>query len=116
MINHQLDALNAALQIVGQRLLEAERVHDAASKVEKAAWKELRSCHDDAETLLKLIRDLSGGKGSQSVPVGSPEVTRIGLRYHVYVDVSGHKGSLKKAEAVRRRICGDATAAMPAGD
>jgi hypothetical protein len=94
--------LNAALQIAGQQLAEADKAWREAWDAEKLAREHKSRCQVDVETLLKVARDLSGERGQQSVwiPDGRPRRAGLGL----YVGVGGHKSSLKKAIAICRRL------------
>jgi hypothetical protein len=122
-----LDELNAALQIAGQRLLEAERARTAAQIAFDDADRHWQGCLNDLVPLLKAKRDLSGERGKRTVwlPDARPdrfEVTAL-LGASVYrergtvnvsmgiqvepgisIDLTHHKAPLKKAAAICRRL------------
>jgi hypothetical protein len=104
-----LDELNAALQIAGKRLVEATQAWKTASEAADRARKHERQCYDEVETLMKVIRDLTYGSGGHRESMAWLDDGKPYARYQkmpaIAVHVGGHKGSLRKAAAICRRLC-----------
>jgi hypothetical protein len=110
------EELKAALDIAGQRLLEADQADREArasnSETSMRAHAHWKQCNDDAVTLLKVLRDMAGGRGQMTARVPDPNSQWPRLVVHV----PGHKVSMKKADAVCRRLLASAKSRVLSAD